>query len=73
MQFVDQFYRQSEKLLTKLSGFLISCAMPAVSWPSEASFSVWTRLVLRRLQIAQRRLGRVSRCCESPPRPAFSL
>ena len=31
----------AEKLLTKLSGFLISCAMPAVSWPSEASFSVW--------------------------------
>ena len=30
------------KLLTKLSGFLISCAMPAVSWPSEASFSVCT-------------------------------
>ena len=30
-----------EKLLTKFSGFLISCAMPAVSWPSEASFSVW--------------------------------
>ena len=27
-----------EKLLTKLSGFLISWAMPAVSWPSEASF-----------------------------------
>src|SRR5262249_5851578 len=26
------------KLLTKLSGFLISCGMPAVSWPSEASF-----------------------------------
>ena len=33
----------AEKLLTKLSGFLISCAMPAVSWPSEASFSVCTR------------------------------
>ena len=32
-----------EKLLTKLSGFLISCAIPAVSWPSEASFSVCTR------------------------------
>ena len=32
-----------EKLLTKLSGFLISWAMPAVSWPSEASFSVCTR------------------------------
>ena len=32
-----------EKLLTKLSGFLISCAMPAVSWPSEASFCVCTR------------------------------
>ena len=30
---------RSEKLLTKLSGFLISCAMPAVSWPSEAIFS----------------------------------
>ena len=29
-----------EKLLTKLSGFLISWAMPAVSWPSEASFCV---------------------------------
>ena len=33
----------AEKLLTKLSGFLISWAIPAVSWPSEASFSVWTR------------------------------
>ena len=30
----------AEKLFTKLSGFLISCAMPAVSWPSEASFCV---------------------------------
>ena len=29
--------------MTKLSGFLISCAIPAVNWPSEASFSVWTR------------------------------
>ena len=33
----------AEKLLTKLSGFLISCAIPAVNCPSEASFSVWTR------------------------------
>ena len=32
----------AEKLLTKLSGFLISWAMPAVSWPREASFSVCT-------------------------------
>jgi hypothetical protein len=32
-----------EKLLTKLRGFLISCAMPAVNWPSDASFSVCTR------------------------------
>ena len=32
-----------EKLLTKLSGFLISCAMPAVNCPSDASFSVCTR------------------------------
>ena len=29
--------------MTKLSGFLISWAMPAVNWPSEASFSVCTR------------------------------
>ena len=34
----------SAKLLTKFSGFLISCAMPAVSWPSEAIFSAWIRL-----------------------------
>src|SRR4029077_5211612 len=33
----------AEKLLTKLSGFLISCAIPAVNCPSEASFSVCTR------------------------------
>src|SRR5581483_3215116 len=32
------------KLLTKLSGFLISWAMPAVSWPSEAIFSACIRL-----------------------------
>ena len=32
-----------EKLLTKLSGFLISWAIPAVSWPSEASFWVCTK------------------------------
>ena len=42
LQFVDQLGRKAEKLLTKFSGFLISCAMPAVSWPSEASFSVCT-------------------------------
>ena len=35
---------RAAKLLTKLSGFLISCAMPAVSWPSEAIFSAWIRL-----------------------------
>src|SRR5260370_88189 len=34
----------AEKLLTKLSGFLISCAIPAVSWPSDAIFSAWIRL-----------------------------
>ena len=44
VQLVDQLASTAtEKLLTKLSGFLISWAMPAVSWPSEASFSVWTR------------------------------
>src|SRR6266404_4273365 len=36
-------WESAEKLLTKFSGFLISCAMPAVSCPSEASFCVWTR------------------------------
>ena len=30
------------KLLTKLRGFLISWAMPAVSWPKEAIFSCTT-------------------------------
>ena len=30
--------------MTKFSGFLISCAMPAVSWPSDAIFSAWIRL-----------------------------
>ena len=43
-QFVDRVSTETaEKLLTKLSGFLISCAMPAVSWPSAAIFCVWTR------------------------------
>jgi hypothetical protein len=32
------------KLLTKFSGFLISWAIPAVSWPSEAIFSAWIKL-----------------------------
>jgi|SRR6516165_9410398 hypothetical protein len=31
-----------EKLFTKLRGFLISWAIPAVNWPSVASFWVWT-------------------------------
>jgi hypothetical protein len=31
----------SEKLFTKLSGFCISWAMPAVSWPRLAIFSEW--------------------------------
>ena len=34
----------AEKLLTKLSGFLISRAMPAVNWPSEGSGSLVPRL-----------------------------
>ena len=46
---------RAEKLLTKLSGFLISWAMPAVSWPSEASFSDWIEPVLRLAQIVERR------------------
>src|SRR5262249_51400199 len=35
---------RSAKLFTKLSGFLISWAMPAVNWPREAIFSAWIRL-----------------------------
>ena len=31
LQLINQFGGNPEKLLTKLSGFLISCAMPAVS------------------------------------------
>src|SRR6516162_1493886 len=45
-----------EKLLTKLSGFLISWAIPAVNWPSEASFCVWTSrscAVLKSCQLAR--------------------
>ena len=44
----------AEKLLTKLSGFLISWAMPAVSWPSEASFSRLDEAILRGPQVLQR-------------------
>ena len=51
----------SANLLTKLSGFLISCAMPAVSWPSAAIFWAWNRLGLRRLQFVQGPLGGVAR------------
>ena len=43
------------KLLTKLSGFLISWAMPAVSWPNEAIFSAWIRLAWAALR--SRRVG----------------
>jgi len=63
----------AEKLLTKLSGFLISCAIPAVSWPSEASFSVWIRR-----SCAVRRSSRDCdssrvRSCTSLKRRAFSI
>ena len=48
------------KLLTKLSGFLISWAMPAVSWPSEAIFSACTRLACAVLSSRKRRFGGVA-------------
>ena len=40
------------KLLTKLSGFLISWAMPAVSWPERGHLLGLDQIGLRRLQIA---------------------
>ena len=39
----------AEKLLTKLRGFLISCAMPAVSWPRSKLFRL-DQAVLRSLR-----------------------
>src|SRR5277367_2609942 len=41
-EFVDEFARQRREVVDEI-GFLISCAMPAVSWPREASFSDWMR------------------------------
>src|SRR5699024_2687406 len=36
------------RLITKLSGFCISCAIPALNSPSEAIFSCWLICFLRR-------------------------
>ena len=58
------------KLLTKFSGFLISCAIPAVSWPSAAIFSRLDQIGLRRLQVAQRPPRRHRARRGSRPRPA---
>ena len=57
----------------KLSGFLISCAMPAVSWPRDASFSDWMRrsCALRRSS-SEAASSRV-RACTSSNRRAFSI
>jgi len=55
----------AEKIVDELSGFLISCAMPAVSWPREASFSVCTSGPARR---ADRRARRRALWC-APVRP----
>jgi hypothetical protein len=41
LQLVEKLAKLPEKLLTKLSGFLISWAIPAVRCPSEPSFSDW--------------------------------
>src|SRR6516225_3657287 len=51
----------SAKLFTKLSGFLISCAIPAVNWPRAAIFCACSRLACARLQFLQRSLGGVAR------------
>ncbi len=71
-EFVDESADSVEKLFTKFSGFLISWAMPAVSWPSEASFSVWTR---RSARCANRRARRsfLVRACTSSNSRAFSI
>ena len=38
-QLVNQFGGERGEIVDEVSGFLISCAMPAVSWPNEAIFS----------------------------------
>ena len=64
---------RAEKLLTKLSGFLISWAMPAVSWPSEASFSDWiSRSCALRRSSSEAASSRV-RACTSSNRRTFSI
>ena len=55
---------RSEKLLTKLSGFLISCAMPAVSWPSEAIFRT-APAGPAAAKVRQRRLGGSTRAARA--------
>ena len=42
LQFIDQVDGNIREIVDEVEGFFISCAIPAVSWPSEASFSVWT-------------------------------
>ena len=63
----------AEKLLMKLSGFLISWAMPAVSWPSEASFSDWiSRSCALRRSSSEAASSRVRACTSSNSR-TFSM
>jgi len=63
----------AEKLLTKLSGFLISCAMPAVSWPSDASFCRLDEAILRGAQFRGIWRGRWCVGGSSLRRRAFSI
>ena len=44
----------AEKLFTKLSGFLISWAIPAVSWPERGQFLRLDQAVLCGAQVLQR-------------------
>src|SRR5215472_2435773 len=67
-----QLDRQAEKLMTKLSGFLISWAMPAVSWPSEASFSVWIRRSCAARKSSRDCASSRVRACTSSNRRTFS-
>src|SRR6516164_8732526 len=53
---------RSAKLLTKLSGFLISCAMPGGQLPQRRHLLRMDQACLRRLQFAQCLLGGVPGC-----------
>ena len=58
---------RDEKLFTKFSGFLISCAMPAVSWPKRGELFGLDQTVLGGPKILQR-ASTVRACGSALPR-----